>query len=44
MNVLRDYLADGGDMQLFAIVGSCLIFLAMGLYQRWRDRRDKRGE
>lgn len=44
MNVLRDYLADGGDMQVIAIIGSCLIAIAMDLYQRWKDRRDKRGE
>jgi len=35
---LQEFLSDGGDMQIVAILGACLIYLAMGLYQRWRGR------
>lgn len=41
MSALRNFLSDGGDYELIAAAGACLIYLAMGLYQRWTNRNDK---
>ena len=38
MNALREFLSDGGDMEMIAVAGACLMCLIVGLYQRWRDR------
>jgi len=41
MRALLEFLSDGGDRELIAAFGACLIYIAMGLYQRWTNQNDK---